>query len=66
MNFLCKLGFHKWQNNRGFHILDIHPGFLEEYEPRKRLCQKCGKAQQWLPGYGGSEIGCWIEESTKQ
>ena len=24
-----------------------------------RTCQTCGKKQQWLPGYGGSEMGCW-------
>lgn len=60
VNFLCKLGFHRWTYDRHFHILDIRPGFVDEYKPPIRKCRKCEKKQQWLPGYGGSEVGCWI------
>jgi len=24
-----------------------------------RRCKISGKIQKWLPGYGGSEMGCW-------
>jgi len=24
-----------------------------------RKCERCSKKQRWLPGYGGSELGCW-------
>ena len=27
-----------------------------------RSCKTCGKEQRRLPGYGGSEIGFWIDK----
>lgn len=26
----------------------------------KRECLRCERKQKWLPGYGGSEWGCWL------
>jgi hypothetical protein len=59
MNFLCKIGIHKWKQNRPLHIRDIHPGFDMQWETPTRKCLRCKKKEKWLPGYGGSEIGCW-------
>lgn len=62
MNILCKMGIHKWKQSRAFHILDIHPLLYSNYKSPKRKCERCGKTQEWLPGHGGSEIGCWVSQ----
>ena len=60
-NFFCKIGIHKWEVSRGLVLYDMFPSpFDTKYKTPTRKCIKCGKKQQWLPGYGGSEIGCWI------
>ena len=59
-NLLCLLGFHKWEQNRSLHISDIFPFYLDEVSKVIRTCKICGKKEEWLPGYGGSEIGCWV------
>jgi len=59
MRFLCKIGFHKWEQNRELVIKDIHPGLDSNWKTPKRNCKFCGKKEYWLPGYGGSEIGSW-------
>ena len=56
---LCRLGIHKWIQNRDLHIIDIFPPPFLNYKNPERTCNKCKKTQFWLPGYGGSEIGCW-------
>lgn len=56
----CFFGLHKWNQSRNITILDAFPPPFLAYENPKRMCLKCGKRQKWLPGYGGSEIGCWI------
>lgn len=52
---------HKWKlvYNSGF---DPFPPPFVLYKNPRRECSKCGKMQQWLPGYGGSEIGCWVKQ----
>jgi hypothetical protein len=60
-NFLCKIGLHKWKQNRPLCIRDIHPVFDYTWKTPTRTCLRCGKQQQWLPGYGGSELGCWTK-----
>jgi hypothetical protein len=57
----CALGLHFWKQNRPMHIRDIHPGFGMNYKTLTRECTRCGVRQSWLPGYGGSEIGCWTK-----
>lgn len=60
-NFLCKIGIHKWKASRGLVLYDMFPSpFDARYKTPTRKCTKCGKKQQWLPGYGGSEAGCWV------
>lgn len=56
---LCFLGIHKWELSRPVGVMDIFPPPTARYKNPTRECQRCGKAQWWLPGYGGSEIGCW-------
>ena len=56
----CFIGWHKWEQTRPVGILDGFPPWHIPYEPPKRKCLCCGKHQRWLPGYGGSEWGCWI------
>ena len=36
----------------------------EKYLASDRVCEKCGKEEHWLPGHGGSEIGCWCPEAS--
>jgi hypothetical protein len=63
MNLRCFFGLHKWQQSRKLHVVDAFPPpFDTEYQNPTRECEKCGKFQRWLPGYGGSEIGCWLTE----
>ena len=59
MKTLCRLGLHKWRQSRPLSIFDIHPPFFLDYVLPTRKCLRCGKTQRWLPGYGGSEFGCW-------
>jgi hypothetical protein len=58
---LCSSGIHKWKYNRSFHIIDIYPGFELNWENPIRICLRCGRIERWLPGYGGSDIGCWCK-----
>ena len=64
MNFqdvLCKLGFHRWNQSKSITLYDMSPSPLDSrYKTPKRKCKACKKEQKWIPGYGGSEIGCWI------
>jgi len=55
---LSGLHCHKWVRSQPPHITDIFPppGSPEI----TRRCSVCGKVQKWLPGYGGSEAGCWL------
>jgi hypothetical protein len=54
---MCAVGLHAWQHSRFMSVLDVFPP--AGMEPLRRQCFWCGKKQRWLPGYGGSEIGCW-------
>lgn len=55
------LGLHKWKYSKELKLYDMSPSpFDSKYETPVRTCEKCKESQKWLPGYGGSEIGCWI------
>lgn len=57
---LCRLGLHKWEESRDVSLYDMFPSpFDRSYQSPTRRCLRCPKKQHWLPGYGGSEIGCW-------
>ena len=60
MNWRCRLGFHKWHQNKPFTPDFVFPIGGSDW---KRFCSKCGRREWWLPGYGGSEIGCWLKEA---
>jgi len=58
---LCFVGWHAWEQSRVLNAYDAFPApFDSEYKNPERHCTRCGKEQRWLPGYGGSEFGCWI------
>lgn len=57
MALRCRFGIHKYQQNKRFTPDYIFPFDGSRWE---RVCLLCGKRQRWLPGYGGSEDGCWI------
>lgn len=60
MNWKCFFGIHDWAATRPLNVYDAFPSpFDRNYKNPKRECQRCGKRQYWLPGYGGSEIGSW-------
>jgi len=59
MSLLCCFGIHKWEQSRPRTAADSFPFHGAPYDPPVRVCARCGRAQSWLPGYGGSEIGCW-------
>lgn len=56
---LCWIGWHKWKQSHALSPIDAFPPFFIKYETPTRSCEHCKKMQRWLPGYGGSEIGCW-------
>jgi len=55
---MCLL-FHKWEQSRPVSVYDIMP--FGSWKTPVRYCRRCGKQEYWLPGYGGSEIGCWMK-----
>ena len=55
----CWLGIHEWLQSRPLSVYDAFPMAGVQYQNPTRECLHCGKAQYWLPGYGGSEFGCW-------
>jgi hypothetical protein len=58
MTWRCFFGFHRWHQNKPF---DGSEGFPDAgYRRWVRVCSRCRKRQTWLPGYGGSEWGCWL------
>ena len=59
--WLCRLGLHRWEQSRPLSPIDGFPFYGEPYDCPTRACGRCSKAQRWLPGYGGSEWGCWID-----
>jgi len=60
-NIKCKIGLHKWVQSKPLTGYDMFPSpFDSKYSTPTRTCVRCGERQKWLPGYGGSEIGCWI------
>lgn len=54
--FYCLICLHDWQQNDG--TTSPFPSGSEECAVR--TCRRCEKQQEWLPGYGGSELGCWL------
>ena len=58
--FRCWIGIHYWRQSRPIGLLDGFPPINENYKLPTRKCERCGKREEWLPGYGGSEWGCWI------
>lgn len=63
--FLCWFGIHRWKQTRAVTTGDIFPSPFESYENPVRWCAKCGREEYWLPGYGGSEIGCWMNRGPQ-
>ena len=64
MEMLCQLGFHWWLYTRPVDALDAFPPLFLTRQLPARQCY-CGNRQKWLPGYGGSELGCWLPEDDK-
>lgn len=62
----CFFGFHNWNQSRSIVAMDAFPPSFVKYVPPLRECRECGKKQRWLPGYGGSELGCWITRSNHE
>lgn len=57
----CYFGIHAWRSSRPLNVYDAFPSpFDTSYQNPTRECARCKKKQQWLPGYGGSEFGCWL------
>ena len=57
---LCFVGLHKWKQSRPLAATDCFPPSFAAYERPTRKCERCGIVHKWLPGYGGSEFGCWF------
>ena len=58
---LCALGIHKWKSDRPVTLYDMYPNpFDKDYKTPRAVCLRCGTRGEWLPGYGGSEPGCWM------
>ena len=57
--WLCKIGWHHWRQSRELRAIDAFPPMNLKYEAPVRVCESCSVVEQWLPGYGGSEFGCW-------
>lgn len=55
----CILTIHKWKLSRPLVAMDSFPPLGAKWDLPTRSCAFCGVTQKWLPGYGGSEIGCW-------
>src|SRR3990170_5994268 len=56
----CAVGLHSWKQPRTLNVYDIFPSpFDASWQTPERQCARCEKWQWWLPGYGGSELGCW-------
>jgi hypothetical protein len=58
----CFIGNHRWIQNRNLRPIDSFPPSFFRYKRPTRCCERCGAQQSWLPGYGGSEVGCWLNE----
>ena len=56
----CLIGWHYWSQSRPIGLIDGFPPWYAKYENPTRSCTRCPKTQSWLPGYGGSEWGCWM------
>ena len=58
---ICKAGLHAWNQSNPITLYDLSPSpFDSLHRTPTRTCKSCGKEQEWIPGYGGSEIGCCI------
>lgn len=55
--WFCRAGWHQWGQPTG--PLDVFP--VHRDPSPTRTCTNCGATERWLPGYGGSEVGCWIK-----
>ena len=65
MNWRCRIGLHAWKQERAVSVYDAFPSpYDRAYETPRRECERCGTRERWLPGYGGSEIGCWTGDSS--
>jgi len=60
----CRAGLHHWIHTRRLTTADWYPPPWLRYIPPERHCLWCGKQEEWLPGYGGSELGCWQNKGT--
>lgn len=63
--WLCIIGIHVWNQGRELSVYHAFPSpFDAAYETPRRVCERCGRRQYWLPGYGGSEWGCWMQDRS--
>lgn len=60
MSLRCCFGFHDWKQSREITPDDYTPFSMNPRGQAIRICTRCGRAQYWLPGYGGSGIGGWV------
>lgn len=56
--WFCRAGWHEWSEPSG--PTEMFP--LHDRPNPTRSCRHCGERQRWLPGYGGSEVGCWMHD----
>lgn len=61
----CLIGIHRWQQTRPLALNDMFPSPFGRYQAPERVCACCDKEQRWLPGYGGSEDGCWLTKGVE-
>ncbi len=61
MSFRCCFGIHDWEQNRAITPDDYIPFSTDPRGQAIRICMRCGRSQYWLPGYGGSGLGCWVD-----
>lgn len=63
--FLCWLSLHEWKqhappkNKREAKISG------REWTVYTKTCLRCDRREYWLPGCGGSELGCWLFDKRR-
>ena len=59
--YFCRAGWHNYVASREICPIDLFPPVDVAYVNPTRECTACGHAQRWMPGYGGTELGHWID-----
>lgn len=60
----CRLGLHRWNYNRKQDVEDVFP-YTDDDQVSRRRCRRCGRSQAWQPGWGGTDIGSWLEDTLR-